>query len=77
MVREVLPRACVIRIAKKATSGMRVSGEAKEYLREVASEFVREVAKRSGTFAKHAKRSTIMRDDIKLALNEILNVKLD
>ena len=55
------------RIAKKAT-GARVAAPAKEALRDAAEEYLSAIAKDAWAMAENARRRTIKRQDVQLAL---------
>lgn len=57
------------RIIKNAT-GMRVGKDAAEYLANVLEEMGTDIARESGTMAKHAKRKTVKAEDLKLVTNK-------
>ncbi len=62
-----LPLAPLERIIKKA-GAERVSEDAKRKMQEVLEEYAIEVASKANQFTKHAKRKTITREDIALAV---------
>ncbi len=55
------------KIFKKA-GAERISEDAKEKLREIVEDYALEIARRAVALAKHAKRNTVMEDDVKLAV---------
>lgn len=57
------------KILKEADSDIRVSEAATKEFVEVIDEIARKIAKDAAQFAKHAKRKTVMQEDIKLAKN--------
>ena len=63
----ILPLAAMEKIMKK-NGANRVSADAKEALRDALEESGRKVAERANQIAKHAGRTTIKAEDIKLAL---------
>ena len=62
-----LPIAPIERIAKKAGAA-RISEEAKAKLRDIIEEYALDIAAKSNSFAKHANRKTIKKEDIALAI---------
>ncbi len=50
---------------------MRVSDTAKQELKLYLENLAKEIAKKAITFAKHAKRRTVMKEDLELALQEL------
>jgi len=63
----ILPLAAMEKIMKK-NGANRVSADAKEALRDALEDAGRKVAERANQIAKHAGRTTIKAEDIKLAL---------
>ena len=63
----ILPLAAMEKIMKK-NGANRVSADAKEALRDALEDSGRKVAERANQIAKHAGRTTIKAEDIKLAL---------
>ena len=62
-----LPLAAMEKIMKK-NGAMRVSADAKEALRDSLEDAGRKIAERANQIAKHAGRTTIKAEDIKLAM---------
>jgi len=63
----VLPLAAMEKIMKK-NGAARVSADAKEALRDVLEDSARKIAEKANQIAKHAGRTTIKAEDIKLAI---------
>ena len=70
MARRSIPLHSIGRIITDETE-LRVSQDAKLALKNHIESLTKEIAKKSILFAKHAKRKTVLRDDIKLAIDEI------
>ncbi|MEM4260001.1 MAG: NFYB/HAP3 family transcription factor subunit [Candidatus Woesearchaeota archaeon] len=64
--KKILPLMTVERIMK-LNGAYRVSEDSKEELRDILEEKAAEITKKAIEYAKHAKRSTIKKTDIKLA----------
>ena len=62
-----LPIAPIERIAKKAGAA-RISEDAKAKLRDILEEYALDIAAKANSFAKHASRKTIKKEDISLAI---------
>ena len=62
-----LPLAAMEKIMKK-NGAARVSADAKEALRDALEDQGRRIAERANQIAKHAGRTTIKAEDIKLAI---------
>ena len=67
MAEKILPLAAVDRIIRKAGAN-RVSESAAAALSEVLEEKGIEIAKQANEFAKHANRTTVTEDDIRLVM---------
>lgn len=63
----ILPLAAMEKIMKK-NGANRVSADAKEAMRDALEDLGRKVAEKANQIAKHAGRTTIKAEDIKLAL---------
>lgn len=59
--------ASIRRIIKKAGAD-RISQEAVEYLREIAEKYIFNIAKTAVELAEHAKRKTLLKEDILRAI---------
>ena len=66
MAKPVLPLAQIDRLVRRAGAG-RVSAEAAEALRDILQNVATDIGKVAVEFARHAKRKTVVEDDIKLA----------
>ena len=69
MAKAILPIAPIDRIVRKAGAG-RVSAEASKSLRDILEDFAIDIGKVAVDFARHAKRKTVVEDDIKLAFEQ-------
>ena len=69
MAKAELPLAPIDRLVRKAGAG-RVSAEAATALRNILQDVAVQVGKVAVDFAKHAKRKTVVEDDIKLAFEQ-------
>ncbi len=69
MAKAELPLAPIDRLVRKAGAG-RVSAEAAESLRDILQDVATDIGKVAVEFAKHAKRKTVVEDDIKLAYDQ-------
>ncbi|MFZ2411564.1 MAG: histone family protein [Candidatus Methanoperedens sp.] len=69
-VSPILPLAPVERIIRKA-GAERVSEDAGVELAKVLEDYGIEVSREAVTLAKHAKRTTVMEDDIRLAVTRL------
>lgn len=67
--KKILPLMAMERIMK-LNGAYRVSEDSKEELRDVLEETAARITKKANEYAKHAKRSTIKKEDIKLAAKE-------
>jgi len=63
----IIPESVAIRLFKVA-GAPRVSKEARDALLNLIAKYGRDVAERAVKFSKHAKRQTIISEDIRLAL---------
>lgn len=63
----ILPLAAMEKIMKK-NGANRVSADAKEALRDALEELGRKIADRANQIAKHAGRTTVKAEDIKLSI---------
>jgi histone H3/H4 len=61
-----LPKAAIVRIAKKA-GAERVGEDAADALVKVAEAYIADLSKKAAGFAAHAGRKTIKAEDVKLA----------
>ena len=55
----------------KEVTGMRISEEGAKYLAEYLTEMCEEIAKKAKDIASHAKRKTIMKEDIVFAIKNL------
>ena len=69
-MKKTLPLAAMERLMKNA-GVHRVSEDAKVQLREVLEEIADDIAKNANNFAKHAGRTTVKGQDIKLAAKQL------
>ena len=69
MAKPVLPLAPIDRLVRKAGAG-RVSAEAAEALRDILETVATDIGKVAVDFARHAKRKTVVEDDVKLAFDQ-------
>ena len=69
MAKPVLPLAPIDRLVRNAGAG-RVSAEASEALRDILETIANNIGKVAVDFARHAKRKTVVEDDIKLAFDQ-------
>jgi len=69
MAKPVLPLAPIDRLVRKAGAG-RVSAEASKALRNILQDVATDIGKVAVEFAKHAKRKTVVEDDVKLAFEQ-------
>ncbi|MFQ6125839.1 MAG: histone family protein [Candidatus Heimdallarchaeota archaeon] len=69
MAKAELPLAPIDRLVRKAGAG-RVSAEAAETLRDILQGVAVDIGKVAVEFAKHAKRKTVVEDDVKLAYEQ-------
>lgn len=69
MAKPVLPLAPIDRLVRKAGAG-RVSAEAADSLRKILEELGVNIGKAAVEFARHAKRTTVVEDDIRLAYEQ-------
>ncbi|MFQ6124999.1 MAG: histone family protein [Candidatus Heimdallarchaeota archaeon] len=69
MAKAELPLAPIDRLVRRAGAG-RVSAEAAEALRDILQDVALSIGKISVEFAKHAKRKTVVEDDVKLAYEQ-------
>jgi len=65
----MLPLACIERIARRAGAG-RISTKAIKELAKTTEEIGLELALESAQAARHAKRKTILKNDIKLVADK-------
>jgi histone H3/H4 len=63
----ILPLAAMEKIMKK-NGANRVSADAKEAMRDALEDIGRKLAEKANQIAKHAGRTTVKSEDIKLAL---------
>jgi len=61
-----IPMAAIERVAKKA-GVVRISGKAVKEIQRVLDSVSLELSVEAATAARHAKRKTIMKDDVKIA----------
>lgn len=66
----MLPLAAIERIARKA-GAERISAEAIKELQKVTEEIGLELAREAAIVARHAKRKTILKEDIKLVAGKV------
>ena len=66
-----LPLAAMHRLIKKA-GALRVSDEAAEELRKTLEELAVKIAREAMDYCSHAKRKTVLKEDIKLALKKFI-----
>jgi len=69
MAKSELLLAPIDRLVRKAGAG-RVSAEAAESLRDILQDLGVNIGKAAVEFARHAKRKTVVEDDIKLAYKQ-------
>ena len=69
MAKAELPLAPIDRLVRKAGAG-RVSAEAAEALRNILQDVALDIGKVAVEFAKHAKRKTVVEEDVKLAYEQ-------
>ncbi len=69
MAKPVLPLAPIDRLVRNAGAG-RVSAEASNALRNILETVATKIGKVAVDFARHAKRKTVVEDDIKLAYDQ-------
>ena len=69
MAKPVLPLAPIDRLVRNAGAG-RVSAEASNALRNILETVATNICKVAVDFARHAKRKTVVEDDIKLAYDQ-------
>jgi histone H3/H4 len=62
-----LPKAPFEKILKESAKNIRASDAAARILAEITEEISREIAADAAELAKHAKRKTILEEDVKLA----------
>jgi len=70
MAKAELPIAPIDRLVRKAGAG-RVSAEAAESLRDILQDLAIDIGKVAVDFARHAKRKTVVEDDVKLAYEQM------
>ena len=70
MAKAELPIAPIDRLVRKAGAG-RVSAEAAEALRDILQDLAIKIGKVAVDFARHAKRKTVVEDDVKLAYEQL------
>ncbi len=70
MAKAELPIAPIDRLVRKAGAG-RVSAEAAEALRDILQDLAINIGKVAVDFARHAKRKTVVEDDVKLAYEQL------
>jgi histone H3/H4 len=61
-----LPLAPLAKILKESSPNMRISRQAAEEFSDVIGDIARDMAKDAAEFASHAKRKTIVKEDISL-----------
>ena len=69
MAKPILPLAPIDRLVRNAGAG-RVSAEASNALRNILETVATKISKVAVDFARHAKRKTVVEDDIKLAYDQ-------
>ncbi len=69
MAKKKIPLAPIDRLVRKAGAG-RVSAEAAQTLRDILENLGVDLGKIAVEFARHAKRKTVVEDDIKLAFEQ-------
>jgi histone H3/H4 len=66
-----IPPASVLEVMKSA-GAKRVSEDAVEYLTTLLIKIAREISKEAVKLAKHARRKTVMKEDVELAKERVL-----
>ncbi|MHA1918009.1 MAG: histone family protein [Candidatus Ranarchaeia archaeon] len=69
-MKNTLPLAAMERLIKNS-GAHRVADAAKVQMREVLEEIAAEISKQAISFAKHANRTTVKAEDIKLAAKQL------
>ena len=69
-MKKTLPLAAIERLIKNAGAN-RVADGAKVRMREVLEEIGAEISKQAISFAKHAGRTTVKAEDVKLAAKQL------